>query len=76
MDEEDSLDDDMFETHQRVSSCQTQYDQNLQSLTIGQPAESMKWSVIQDPVHGSIRLPLYLMQIINTPYFQRLRNLH
>ncbi len=35
-----------------------------------------KWKYIKDPVHGLIKISNDDLEIINTPLFQRLRNLH
>jgi HD superfamily phosphohydrolase len=36
----------------------------------------VKWKYIKDPVHGLIRISIDDLKIIDTPLFQRLRNIH
>jgi len=38
-------------------------------------ASGKKSKVINDPVHGHIKLPGYSMEVVDTPQFQRLRDL-
>jgi len=37
---------------------------------------NVKWKYIKDPVHGLIRISVDDLKIIDTPLFQRLRNIH
>ena len=62
--------DGLFENQRRVR------DPN-QPVSKAKTSSSMKSDTqLLDAVHGTITLPEYLMRIINTKWFQRLRYLH
>lgn len=45
----------------------------LHSNLFGYPQQGAK--IFNDPIHGHIEMPLYCVSIIDTPQFQRLRDL-
>ena len=51
------------------------FDEDALCSPFGQVTSSFDYKVLNDPIHGHIQVPKSIMQLVDTPEFQRLRDL-